>query len=101
GACNYQLLAAQHDPNAGKGHHYQSPYRLRCIALLQTPFGKGLFALRGDVERRFGNATAFAGGVGAVGPPAWGRGRGRGGRWGWGKRVINAARIRRNKRLAA
>jgi hypothetical protein len=101
GACNYQLLAKQHDKNAGQGHHYQSPYRLRCIALLTTPFGKEVFALRGAIERRFGNATAFAGGMGGVGPPAWVRGLGRVGRWVWAKLVINAARIRRKQRLAA
>jgi Transposase DDE domain len=101
GACNYQLLAKQHDANAGRGHHYQSPYRLRCIALLQTPFGRELLALRPGIERRFGNATAFAGGVGGVGPPAWVRRRGRVERWVWAKLVINAARIRRKERLAA
>src|SRR5689334_3231442 len=93
GACHYQLLARQHDANAGRGHHYRSPYRLRCIALRPTPFGRGLPALRPGIERRFGNATAFAGGVGGVGPPAWVRRRGRVERWVWAKPVINAARI--------
>lgn len=101
GACNYQLVAEQRDPNPGTGHHYQSPYRLRCIALLRTPFGRGLFALRGDIERRFGNAVAFGGGLGSVGPPAWVRGQGRVERWVWAKLMINAARIRRRERLAA
>ena len=72
-ACGYQLVAAQRDNNPGSGHHYQSPYRLRCIALLRAPFGaafgRALLAQRGAIERAFGNATAFAGGLGPL--PAW------------------------------
>jgi IS5 family transposase len=94
GGRGYQLVAAQWDNNPGTGHHYQSPYRLRCIEMLRGEFGRGLFALRGGIERAFGNATAFAGGLGPL--PAWVRRRGRVERWVWAKLAINAARIRRN-----
>ena len=39
GAAGYQLLAPREHPEAGLGHHYQSPYRLRCIELLRSSFG--------------------------------------------------------------
>jgi hypothetical protein len=103
GACGWQLVAAQHDANPGTGHHYQSPFRLRCIALLRPPaggaFGAALLGQRGAIERSFGNATAFAGGLGP--PPAWVRRGHRLDRWVWAKLAINAARIRRRQRLAA
>jgi hypothetical protein len=95
GARGYQLVAAQLDANPGTGHHYQSPYRLRCIELLRGRFGEELFALRGRIERAFGNATAFGGGLGP--PPAWVRRRGRVEHWVWAKLAINAVRIRQNR----
>jgi hypothetical protein len=98
GACGSQLVAAQRDNNPGTGHHYQSPYRLRCIALLQTPFGRALFRLRAGIERRFGNAVAFGGGLGP-GLPPWVRRRWRVDLWVWAKLMINAARARRRQRL--
>jgi len=99
GARGYQLVAAQRDENPGKGHRYQSPYRLRCIALLATPFGRGLYALRVAAETAFGNATAFAGGLGPL--PAWVRRHHRVTLWVWAKLAINAARIIRRQRLTA
>ena len=36
GAAGYQLLAPREQPEAGLGHHCQSPYRLRCIELMKT-----------------------------------------------------------------
>ena len=99
GARGYQLVAAQRDQNPGKGHRYQSPRRLRCIALLATPFGRDLYALRVAAETAFGNATAFAGGLGPL--PAWVRRRHRVELWAWAKLAINAARIIRRQRLAA
>ena len=98
-ACGYQLVAEQVDNNPGTGHHSQSPHRLRCIALLGTPFGRELFALRAGIERAFGNATAFAGGLGPL--PAWVRRRHRVEQWVWAKLLINAARIRYRQGLAA
>jgi hypothetical protein len=99
GACGYQLVAAQRDQNPGTGHHYQSPYRLRCIELLRGAFGHELFALRPRIERSFGNATAFGGGLSPL--PAWVRRRHRVEHWVWAKLAINAVRIRRNQGLAA
>jgi hypothetical protein len=99
GACNYQLLANQVDRNPGTGHHYQSPFRLRCIALLQTPFGQELFHLRTSIERCFAHATSFAGGLAPL--PAWVRRRRRVNQWVWAKLAINAVRIRYRQQLAA
>jgi hypothetical protein len=99
GARGYQLVAAQWDNNPGTGHHYQSPYRLRCIELLRGRFGRELFGLRGGIERAFGNATSFGGGLSPL--PAWVRRRQRVEQWVWAKLVINAARIRRNQKLTA
>ncbi len=102
-ACGWQLVAAQRDNNAGAGHHYQSPYRLRCIALLSAPpgawFGRAPLARRASIERDFGSAAAFGGGLGA--PPAWARRQRRVELWVWAKLAINAARILRKQRLAA
>jgi hypothetical protein len=100
GACGTQLVAAQRDNNPGTGHHDQSRYRLRCIALLRTAFGAALFRLRIGIERRFGNAVAFAGGLGA-GLPPWVRRRWRVDLWVWAKLAINAVRSRRHQPLTA
>jgi hypothetical protein len=102
GACGYQLVAQQRDNNPGTGHHYQSPFRLRCIAMLGAPFGapfgSALMSQRRPIERRFGNATSFAGGLAPL--PAWVRRPWRVGLWVWCKLAINAARIRHRQRLA-
>lgn len=98
-AAGYQLVAAQRDNNPGAGHRYQSPARRRCIALLAGPFGRALYRCRVGIETAFGNATAFAGGLGPL--PAWVRRRGRVERWVWAKLAINAARIRHGQGLAA
>ncbi|HUQ69828.1 MAG TPA: transposase [Planctomycetaceae bacterium] len=95
---NYQLVAPSHSPNAGQGHHYQSPFRGRSIPLLQGRFGKDLYALRGQIERDFGNAATFAGGLTA--PPAGVRTLPRVRLWVWIKLLINAVRIIRLHRLA-
>jgi IS5 family transposase len=102
-----RLVARPRRPNAGRGHRRQSPHRLRSIALWEAPavpggqFGRGLYARRGAIERCFGNATAFAGGLGPL--PAWVRRRHRVEQWVWAKLLINAARIRyrERQRLAA
>jgi hypothetical protein len=97
-AGGYQLLAEQLDNNPGSGHHYQSPYRLRCIALLQTPFGRALFARRRAIERYFGHASYFGGGLGA-GLPPWVRRSWRVERWVWAKLAINAVRVHAHQPL--
>ena len=93
----YQLLVPVTSPGAGKGHHYQSPFRLRCIRLMQTDYGRELHAGRGRIERLLGNTTSFAGGLGPL--PAWVRRQHRVRMWVWAKLLINAARIRRKQRL--
>ncbi len=99
GAAGYQLLAPREDPQAGLGHHYQSPYRLRCIALMRTPFGQEVYGLRGSIERDFGHLTSF--GCGLAPLPAWVRHENRVWLWVTAKMVINAVRIMVSKGLAA
>ena len=94
-ARGYQLVVAMPHPNAGQGHHYQSPARLRCIDLVRGEFGRSLYAGRRQIERLFGNAVSFGGGLGAL--PAWVRGRERVRSWVWAKLLINAVRIQRNQ----
>ncbi len=96
-AHGFQLVARPRKGNAGKGHHYQSPHRLRAIALLRGDFGRALYAARGAIERSFGNAGSFGGGLQPL--PAWVRGRDRVRTWVWAKLLINAARILRKKDL--
>jgi hypothetical protein len=99
GAAGYQLLAPREDPAAGLGHHYQSPYRLRCIALMGTPFGRAVFHARGTVERAFGHLTSFGGGLAPL--PSWVRHEERVWLWVTAKLLINAMRIKMHKGLAA
>lgn len=90
-ASGYQLVTPMPDPNAGKGHHYVSPHRRRCIELRQGDFGRSLYGLRRQIERRYGNAVSFGGGLGSL--PAWVRGQERVRTWVWAKLLINAVRI--------
>jgi hypothetical protein len=99
GARGYQLIAPPGSSNAGKGHHYQSPFRLRGIQLLQEQFGQDLLARRRQIERDFGNAVSFAGGLSPL--PAWVRTLPRVRNWVWAKLLINATRILRLKGLTA
>jgi hypothetical protein len=94
----YRLIAAHRKAKSpGGGHQYQSPHRLRGIATLHTPFGRSLYRLRGRIERCFGNAVSFGGGLGP--PPAWVRGLARVRTWVWAKLLINATRILRLRHL--
>jgi hypothetical protein len=93
----YQLLTAMPESNAGKGHHYQSPYRLRCLERMRGEFGKTLYAAWGSIERRYGQAVSFGGGLGPL--PAWVRGRERVRSWVWAKLLINAVRLLKNQGL--
>ncbi len=95
----YQLLVGHWRKNAGRGHRRQSPHRLRSIALGRTPFGREVSALRGGIERWFGNAVGFAGGLGPL--PAWVRRRHRVYCWVLAKLLINGVRIARRQGLAA
>lgn len=95
-AAGLQLLAPRKRPGTGLGHHAggHSPSRLRAIALLEdplhAPFGRGLYALRADVERKLGNLCAFGGGLAPL--PAWVRRPRRVARWVAAKLVINGVR---------
>ena len=95
-AAGYQLLTPLPE-NAGAGHRYQSPHRLRCRDLWQTEFGRELYGLRYRVEQAYGSAVSFGGGLGPL--PAWVRGQGRVRSWVWAKLLINAVRILRNSHL--
>src|SRR5262249_38214757 len=90
-AAGYQLVVPMPDPNTGKGHRYQSPYRRRCFDLVRERFGQELLRLRSGLERTYGRAVSFGGGLGPV--LAWVRGRERVRTWVWAKLLINAVRI--------
>lgn len=107
-----QLLAARRCPGAGLGHGGpHAPERLRSIALLETPppgglpgtgpapFARDLYALRGGIERRFGHCGNFGGGLEPL--PNWVRRPRRVAMWNAAKLLINAARLTRNRQLAA
>jgi DDE family transposase len=105
----YQLVApCREAKNPGSGKHYQSPHRRRSLALLDRDwdkapqrfpwypaFGQALYRTRTSIERSFGHATVFAGGLSPL--PAWVRGSARVRTWVWAKLLINAVRIQRLK----
>jgi hypothetical protein len=94
----YQLVAPYRKAKKpGSGKHYQSPHRLRSIELLQHAFGQALYQARRQIERSFGNATSFGGGLAPL--PAWVRGLERVSTWVWAKLLINAVRILSHKDL--
>jgi hypothetical protein len=100
----HQMLCPRIKPGTGLGHGYQSPHRLRSMAMLEPPihasgFGLSLYAQRTRIERCFGNAVSFGGGLGAL--PAWVRRPWRVRAWVTAKLLINAARIIVNHRAAA
>ena len=97
-ACGYQLVAPL-PAAAGRGHRRQSPARLRNRDLLAGDFGRELYRQRAGIERAFGNASSFAGGLGPL--PAWVRRLHRVRTWVWAKLLINGARISLRQRLAA
>jgi hypothetical protein len=101
---NHQLVCPRIKPGTGLGHGYQSPLRLRCMAMLESPakvndFGSSLYALRTDIEREFGQLSSFGGGLAPL--PAWVRTMHRVRCWVMAKLLINAARIRINRSCAA
>lgn len=94
----YQLVAPHRKAKKpGSGGHYQSPHRLRGIELLHKDYGQQIYPARRQIERAFGNATSFGGGLGPL--PAWVRGQNRVRTWVWAKLLINAARIINHKDL--
>jgi hypothetical protein len=103
-AAGHQLLAPRPRPGTGLGHRYNSPHRLRSIDMLESPaglnpFGTILYARRRQVERDFGNLSSFGGGLTTL--PPWVRGMRRVRMWVWGKLLVNAARIRCRRGVAA
>jgi hypothetical protein len=99
GARGYALRTPHPHANAGKGHHYQSEYRLASIQVRGTDFAKDLLNARGEIERRFGTLTSFACGLKPL--PAWVRRLRRVRTWVWDKLLVNAARIMNNQHLAS
>jgi hypothetical protein len=99
GQQGYQLLAQDRRPNAGQGHRRNSVFRLRGIALRHKSFGKELLAYRSAIERDYGQATVFAGGMGPL--PAWVRRQSRVRTWVWSKLLINATRILAKQQLTS
>jgi hypothetical protein len=94
----YQLVAPCRKAKApGSGKHYQSPYRLRALELLRGEFGRALFKARTAIERSFGHAGSFAGGLAPL--PVWVRGQPRVRTWVWAKLLINGVRIVRKHNL--
>jgi hypothetical protein len=88
---NYQMLTPLPKGKPGSGGHYQSPRRLQSITMMQGEYGPPLYAARSAIERLYGNATSFGGGLAPL--PAWVRGLARVQTWVWAKLLINAARI--------
>jgi hypothetical protein len=75
------------------GHRAQSPGRMRSIALLENPqplFGRQLLKDRTAIERHFGNATNWGGGLTHL--PPWARTYRRVRRWVQAKLALTAIR---------
>ena len=80
------------------GHRAQSPGRLRSIALLENPepyFGRQLLKDRAAIERHFGNATNWGGGLTHL--PPWARTHRRVRRWVQAKLTLTALRRSKNQ----
>ena len=100
----HQLVCPRAKPGTGLGHHYVSPHRRRAIDMLEAPaaanaFGPDLYARRTDVERDFAGLVCFGGGL--TTPPAWVRRIWRVRAWVMAKLLINATRIRLNRKKAS
>lgn len=70
-ACGMQLVAPRKKPRTGLGARIHHPSRLRSIDLLEGPgrFGRRLYACRGSIEQRFGQAGNLGCGLGPL--PHW------------------------------
>jgi hypothetical protein len=86
----HQLVAPKRQKKKGLGHRRQSPYRLRSIELMRSPFGQALFRGRRQIEREFGSLVSFGGGLICL--PAWVRSFRRVRNWVHAKLLINAVR---------
>jgi hypothetical protein len=94
----FQMITKDRRPNAGRGHRKVSASRQRSIQLRHSSFGQQLLAQRTEIERDFGQATCFGGGLAPL--PSWVRRLSRVRTWVWSKLFINAARILENQQLA-
>jgi hypothetical protein len=100
----HQLVCPRAKPGTGLGHHYVSPHRRRAIDMLEppaalNPFGPRLYDRRTDIERDFSGLACFGGGMHTL--PPWVRRIWRVRPWVTAKLLINAARIRLNRKNAA
>jgi len=100
----HQVVCPRAKPGTGTGHHYVSPHRRRAIDMLEAPaavnpFGPALYAARTDVERDFSGLVCFGGGLTTL--PPWVRRIWRVRAWVTAKLLINAARIRINRKKAS
>ena len=100
---SHRLVCPRAKPGTGFGHGYLSPHRYRAVEMLESPagvndFGSTLYALRTGIEREFSGLSCFGGGLAAL--PSWVRRIWRVRNWVMGKLLINAARIRINRRSA-
>jgi hypothetical protein len=87
----YLLLAPPGEQDTGRGHVYQSEHRQLALSWFRDGLGWELWRSRPGIERAFGNAGSFGGGLGPL--PNWVRRLGRVTRWVQCKLLINAARI--------
>jgi hypothetical protein len=99
-----QLLCPRPKPGTGIGHHYVSEHRRRAIDMLEAPravnpFGRELYSRRTGIERDFSGLTCFGGGMAAL--PSWVRRIWRVRAWVTAKLLINAARVRLNRKQAS
>lgn len=102
--CHYhrhQLVCPRARPGTGLGHHRVSEHRLRAINMLEAPanvnsFGPDLYDRRTDIERDFSGLACFGGGLTTL--PSWVRRIWRVRAWVMAKLLINAARIRLNRK---
>ena len=105
GPRGFQLLAPRKQPGAGLGHGRHSAWRLRAIEMLEGPdpsslsFGRSLYPLRGQIERDYGNAGSFGGGLQPL--PNFVRRPRRVALWAIGKLIINGVRICQKHGVAA
>jgi hypothetical protein len=106
--CGCQLVTPRKQPQTNLGHVQHDPGRLRSIQMLEwpsllgtaaSPFARQLYAMRGQIERDYGNLCGFGGGLQPL--PSWVRTPHRAALWVAAKLVINALRRYKNAGLAA
>ena len=106
--CRCQLVSPRRKPQTNLGHGRHEPQRLRSIEMLEwpallgtapSPFARDLYAMRGQIERDYGNLCGFGGGLQPL--PSWVRTPHRVALWVAAKLVINGLRRCKNAGLAA